>query len=147
MKQAVKQFFASKDIKYYQRGTFKLFADEAVLTLPILVREGFSLNSFTVFPFFAFALWAVFHYPQPIASPCPGLVTGSRKERINDTVAVNFLHHENPPTCAGVEPATLGAECQRKTNHATQPASSFDHCKIVKDIIVINFHCYIILSA
>ncbi|GFV96678.1 hypothetical protein TNCV_3387711 [Trichonephila clavipes] len=24
--------------------------------------------------------------------------------------AVDFLHHENPPTWAGVEPATLGAE-------------------------------------
>ncbi|GFW78646.1 transposable element Tcb2 transposase [Trichonephila clavipes] len=36
--------------------------------------------------------------------------------------AVDFLYHENPPTWAGVEPATLGAEDQRQTNHATQPA-------------------------
>ncbi|GFY30640.1 hypothetical protein TNCV_3118021 [Trichonephila clavipes] len=35
---------------------------------------------------------------------------------------VNFPHHENPPTWAGVEPATLGAEGQRQTNHVTQPA-------------------------
>ncbi|GFU25712.1 hypothetical protein TNCV_270661 [Trichonephila clavipes] len=35
---------------------------------------------------------------------------------------VDFLHHENPPTRAGVEPATFGAEDQRQTNHATQPA-------------------------
>ncbi|GFV64325.1 retrovirus-related Pol polyprotein from transposon opus [Trichonephila clavipes] len=36
--------------------------------------------------------------------------------------AVNFLHHENPPTWAGVEPATLGADGQRQTNYATQPS-------------------------
>ncbi|GFV68279.1 hypothetical protein TNCV_1875611 [Trichonephila clavipes] len=36
--------------------------------------------------------------------------------------AVDFLHHENPPTWSGVEPATLGAEGKRKINHATQPA-------------------------
>ncbi|GFW71529.1 hypothetical protein TNCV_2309641 [Trichonephila clavipes] len=35
---------------------------------------------------------------------------------------VDFLHHENPPTWAGVEPATLGAEGQRQTNLATQTA-------------------------
>ncbi|GFV59179.1 uncharacterized protein TNCV_2339201 [Trichonephila clavipes] len=35
---------------------------------------------------------------------------------------VDFLHHENPPTWAGVEPVTLGAEVQRQTNHATQSA-------------------------
>ncbi|GFX71112.1 hypothetical protein TNCV_3648771 [Trichonephila clavipes] len=39
-----------------------------------------------------------------------------------DMVAVNFLHDENPPAWAGVEPTTLGAEGQRQTNHATQPA-------------------------
>ncbi|GFV29265.1 hypothetical protein TNCV_4602971 [Trichonephila clavipes] len=37
--------------------------------------------------------------------------------------AVAFLHHENPPTWAGVEPATLGAEGQQQTNYATQSAS------------------------
>ncbi|GFW39804.1 hypothetical protein TNCV_2419701 [Trichonephila clavipes] len=36
---------------------------------------------------------------------------------------VDFLHHENPPTWAGVELATLGTEGQRQTNHDTQPAS------------------------
>ncbi|GFT12910.1 hypothetical protein TNCV_5096021 [Trichonephila clavipes] len=35
--------------------------------------------------------------------------------------AVDFLHDENPPTWVGLEPATLGAEGQRQTNHATQP--------------------------
>ncbi|GFV40433.1 uncharacterized protein TNCV_4493901 [Trichonephila clavipes] len=39
-----------------------------------------------------------------------------------DMTAVDFLPHENPPTWAGVEPTTLGAESQRQTNHATQPA-------------------------
>ncbi|GFU47227.1 hypothetical protein TNCV_4532241 [Trichonephila clavipes] len=34
--------------------------------------------------------------------------------------AVDFLHHENPPTGAGVEPATLGADGQRQTSYATQ---------------------------
>ncbi|GFX59586.1 hypothetical protein TNCV_3054051 [Trichonephila clavipes] len=33
---------------------------------------------------------------------------------------VDFLHHENPPTWAGIEPATLGTGGQRQTNHATQ---------------------------
>ncbi|GFW47896.1 hypothetical protein TNCV_2400831 [Trichonephila clavipes] len=35
--------------------------------------------------------------------------------------AVDFMHHENPPTWAGVQPETLGVEGQRQTNHATQP--------------------------
>ncbi|GFY31378.1 hypothetical protein TNCV_4989371 [Trichonephila clavipes] len=41
--------------------------------------------------------------------------------------AVDFAHHENPPTWAGVEPATLGTEGQRQTNYAPQLAkeSSF----------------------
>ncbi|GFU59701.1 hypothetical protein TNCV_3186661 [Trichonephila clavipes] len=34
--------------------------------------------------------------------------------------AVNFLHHENPPNWAGIEPATLCTEGQRQTNYATQ---------------------------
>ncbi|GFT98832.1 hypothetical protein TNCV_3792511 [Trichonephila clavipes] len=33
--------------------------------------------------------------------------------------AVDFLHQENPPTWAGVEPATLGTEGQRQTNQPT----------------------------
>ncbi|GFX90966.1 hypothetical protein TNCV_3167971 [Trichonephila clavipes] len=36
--------------------------------------------------------------------------------------AVDFLHHENPPTWAGVEPATLGADDQRQANYATLSA-------------------------
>ncbi|GFX57918.1 hypothetical protein TNCV_3068851 [Trichonephila clavipes] len=36
-------------------------------------------------------------------------------------VAVEFLHHEIPPTWAGVEPATLDAKDQRQTNHASHP--------------------------
>ncbi|GFV40700.1 hypothetical protein TNCV_5054801 [Trichonephila clavipes] len=35
---------------------------------------------------------------------------------------VNFLHHEIPPTWARVEPACLGADGQRQSNYATQPA-------------------------
>ncbi|GFU88803.1 hypothetical protein TNCV_4444801 [Trichonephila clavipes] len=35
---------------------------------------------------------------------------------------VDFLHHEDPSTWAGVEPATIGAEDQRQNTHATQPA-------------------------
>ncbi|GFV59362.1 hypothetical protein TNCV_1706241 [Trichonephila clavipes] len=33
---------------------------------------------------------------------------------------VDFLHLENPPTWAGVEPATLDADDLRQTNYATQ---------------------------
>ncbi|GFU21127.1 uncharacterized protein TNCV_5115301 [Trichonephila clavipes] len=36
--------------------------------------------------------------------------------------AVHFLHHENSPTWAGDEPATLGADGQQQTNFATQSA-------------------------
>ncbi|GFW60527.1 hypothetical protein TNCV_568751 [Trichonephila clavipes] len=39
--------------------------------------------------------------------------------------AVDFLHHENPPTWAEVEPATLGAEDQHQTNPATQSAKDY----------------------
>ncbi|GFT08601.1 hypothetical protein TNCV_661761 [Trichonephila clavipes] len=35
---------------------------------------------------------------------------------------VDFLHQENPPIWAEVEPTTLDAEDQRQSNHATQPA-------------------------
>ncbi|GFW77665.1 hypothetical protein TNCV_133561 [Trichonephila clavipes] len=42
-----------------------------------------------------------------------------------DTATADFLHHENPPTWAGVEPTTLGAEGQRQTNYATQSATHF----------------------
>ncbi|GFS78167.1 hypothetical protein TNCV_1107761 [Trichonephila clavipes] len=38
--------------------------------------------------------------------------------------AVDFLHHENPPTWAEVEPATLGTERQRQTDYATQRLQS-----------------------
>ncbi|GFX88418.1 hypothetical protein TNCV_2278861 [Trichonephila clavipes] len=44
--------------------------------------------------------------------------------------AVDFLHHEGPPTWAGVEPATLGAEGQRQTNYATQLFASLSSPKI-----------------
>ncbi|GFW74074.1 hypothetical protein TNCV_4176211 [Trichonephila clavipes] len=36
--------------------------------------------------------------------------------------AVDFLHHENPRTWAGIKPASLGTEGQRQTNYTTQPA-------------------------
>ncbi|GFX15252.1 putative LOC100569746 [Trichonephila clavipes] len=35
-----------------------------------------------------------------------------------DMAAVEFLHHENPPTWTGVETPTMGAEGQPLTNHA-----------------------------
>ncbi|GFU79957.1 uncharacterized protein TNCV_578371 [Trichonephila clavipes] len=41
--------------------------------------------------------------------------------------AADFLHHENPPTWAWVEPATLGPEEQRQTNHLTQSAEAQMH--------------------
>ncbi|GFX29620.1 adhesion G protein-coupled receptor B2 [Trichonephila clavipes] len=34
--------------------------------------------------------------------------------------AVDFLHHENPPTWAGVQSAISDAEGQRRTDHANQ---------------------------
>ncbi|GFU21140.1 hypothetical protein TNCV_5115421 [Trichonephila clavipes] len=37
--------------------------------------------------------------------------------------AVHFLHHENSPTWAGDEPATLGADGQQQTNYATHVMS------------------------
>ncbi|GFW41962.1 hypothetical protein TNCV_6711 [Trichonephila clavipes] len=37
--------------------------------------------------------------------------------------AVDCLHHENPSTWAGVEPATLGTEGQLQTNHDIQPTT------------------------
>ncbi|GFW40162.1 uncharacterized protein TNCV_5118451 [Trichonephila clavipes] len=40
---------------------------------------------------------------------------------------VNFLHLKNPSTWAGVEPATLGTEGQRQTNHVTQPTWACDY--------------------
>ncbi|GFV11278.1 hypothetical protein TNCV_3723671 [Trichonephila clavipes] len=46
--------------------------------------------------------------------------------------AVDFLHHKNPPTWAGVKPATFGAEGQRQINYATQSA------KVVNYIFLIN---------
>ncbi|GFS90809.1 DUF4817 domain-containing protein [Trichonephila clavipes] len=42
---------------------------------------------------------------------------------------IDFLHHENPTTWAGVEPATFGAEGQRQTNHAIQPAMFY--CQVI----------------
>ncbi|GFU91207.1 uncharacterized protein TNCV_4925371 [Trichonephila clavipes] len=38
---------------------------------------------------------------------------------------VDFLHHEDSPTCAGVKPATIGAEGHRQTNYAFYLASAF----------------------
>ncbi|GFT42522.1 hypothetical protein TNCV_1787711 [Trichonephila clavipes] len=52
----------------------------SVLTFPVLFREGFSLNSLTLYTSFVFAVWIVF----PISTTCrPALSwTGSRKEGI-----------------------------------------------------------------
>ncbi|GFW88810.1 hypothetical protein TNCV_4973031 [Trichonephila clavipes] len=41
-----------------------------------------------------------------------------------DMAAVDFLHHENSLTWAGVEPATVGTGDLQQTNYATQPAIS-----------------------
>ncbi|GFU20695.1 transposon Tf2-6 polyprotein [Trichonephila clavipes] len=49
----------------------------SVLTLPVLLQEGFSLNSLTLFPFFVFAVWRSFHYPSAMDPPFPGLATNS----------------------------------------------------------------------
>ncbi|GFV19164.1 hypothetical protein TNCV_3223821 [Trichonephila clavipes] len=40
-----------------------------------------------------------------------------------------FLHHENPPTWAGVETTTLAAEDQQQNNNATQPAKGCQNSK------------------
>ncbi|GFV42095.1 hypothetical protein TNCV_2602951 [Trichonephila clavipes] len=51
--------------------------------------------------------------------------------------AVDFLHHENPSTWTGVEPATLGTEGQRYTNHRGWRDSfskpEIDECHLVRD--------------
>ncbi|GFX94904.1 hypothetical protein TNCV_2379771 [Trichonephila clavipes] len=55
--------------------------------------------------------------------------------------AVDFLHHESPPTMAGVEPATLGADGQQQTNYATQTAKaeiSATRSPLATDLIILN---------
>ncbi|GFX18531.1 hypothetical protein TNCV_3371041 [Trichonephila clavipes] len=44
-------------------------------------------------------------------------------------MAVDFLHHENPPTWAGVEPASLGAEglATNQPRHLTVSVSDIDY--------------------
>ncbi|GFS93886.1 hypothetical protein TNCV_5053411 [Trichonephila clavipes] len=74
---------------------------------------------------------------------------------------VDFLHHENPPIWAGVEPATLGAEDQRQTNYATQLAKpnmvtvelwsqSHRQCHLywflVSSLVAKGSHCQVIYS-
>ncbi|GFU77591.1 hypothetical protein TNCV_3499631 [Trichonephila clavipes] len=54
-----------------------------------------------------------------------------------DIAAVDFLHHENPPTWDGVEPATLGAKGQRQTNHANSPSFQEFISKIEKNFVQI----------
>ncbi|GFX91599.1 hypothetical protein TNCV_3681851 [Trichonephila clavipes] len=41
-----------------------------------------------------------------------------------DMDTVDFLHHENPPTLAMVEPTNLGVQGERQTNYATQQAET-----------------------
>ncbi|GFS54644.1 transposable element Tcb1 transposase [Trichonephila clavipes] len=48
--------------------------------------------------------------------------------------AVDFLHHENPPTWAGVEPTTFGAEGQGQTNYITQPTLQTEYCQLLKEV-------------
>ncbi|GFV51457.1 hypothetical protein TNCV_843961 [Trichonephila clavipes] len=54
-----------------------------------------------------------------------------------DMDAVNFLHHENSPTWAGVEPATFGAEGRQQTNYATQMAF-IQYCNLYELLILIR---------
>ncbi|GFV54628.1 uncharacterized protein TNCV_3578812 [Trichonephila clavipes] len=49
-----------------------------VHTLPVLVREGFSLHSLTIFPFICLLIGESFHYPPPMNPLCPGHVFDSR---------------------------------------------------------------------
>ncbi|GFY11657.1 hypothetical protein TNCV_4231261 [Trichonephila clavipes] len=51
-------------------------------------------------------------------------------------IAVDFLHHENPSTWAGVKPATFCTESQRQTDHATQPTST--RGLLVTDHVILN---------
>ncbi|GFW75806.1 hypothetical protein TNCV_4429891 [Trichonephila clavipes] len=53
-----------------------LFSEQPLLTLPVLVRDGFSLNSLTVVPFFVFALWRV--YPLSTTYGLTMFRTGNR---------------------------------------------------------------------
>ncbi|GFX60936.1 hypothetical protein TNCV_1836201, partial [Trichonephila clavipes] len=58
----------------------------SVLTLPVLVREGFSLNSMMLFLFFVFLKdkGKSFHYPPPMDPPCPGLATDTAVRKESD---------------------------------------------------------------
>ncbi|GFX13091.1 hypothetical protein TNCV_2357471 [Trichonephila clavipes] len=51
---------------------------------------------------------------------------------------VDFLHYGNPPTSAGVEPTTLGAEGQRQTNHAAQTNLTSSYLRHNRDNAVIT---------
>ncbi|GFX48551.1 uncharacterized protein TNCV_584491 [Trichonephila clavipes] len=53
----------------------------SVLTLPVLVPKGFSLNCLIIFPFFVFVVWRTFP-PPPMDSMYPGQATGNRTKRI-----------------------------------------------------------------
>ncbi|GFV83901.1 hypothetical protein TNCV_1479031 [Trichonephila clavipes] len=61
-------------------------------------------------------------WPPPVYSPSklrilPRIKSNRHsRDRLTDRLraAVNFLHHENSLTMAGIEPATLGAEGQRQ---------------------------------
>ncbi|GFT74790.1 uncharacterized protein TNCV_2516841 [Trichonephila clavipes] len=54
----------------------------SVLTLPVLVRGDFSLNSLTLSFSLSFFNGDSFHYPPPMDPPCPGLATDSRITQI-----------------------------------------------------------------
>ncbi|GFY33170.1 hypothetical protein TNCV_1240211 [Trichonephila clavipes] len=55
--------------------------------------------------------------------------------------AVYFLNHENPPTWARVEPATLGADGKRQTNYATQSAvQNINNGEWLRDFISHSSH-------
>ncbi|GFY24728.1 hypothetical protein TNCV_1017741 [Trichonephila clavipes] len=51
-----------------------------------------------------------------------------------DMAAVDLLHPQNPPTSAGVEPATLSAEGQRQTNSWLEMYANLQSSKTPKSI-------------
>ncbi|GFX07500.1 hypothetical protein TNCV_5092141 [Trichonephila clavipes] len=53
-----------------------------------------------------------------------------------DMDAVEFLHHKNPPTWAGVEPANSGVQGQRQTVYGPQPVNL---CKCMNNSIFSKF--------
>ncbi|GFU61696.1 hypothetical protein TNCV_4611751 [Trichonephila clavipes] len=62
-------------------------------------------------------------------APKPNKYTRKKFHVVYDVVAVDFLHHESPPICAGVEPVTLDADSRDKL---TPPRSRLQILKRTK---------------